>query len=170
MGKENELGSHYKWLAEHLEEYPNNQKIMDAIMDASNLKNAGKLEAVESGTSYKDMVILDSAMKPLLRNQRESGKYPVYQTKVVVHPEDKYPVEVTITTFDAPVNKLDSGMLNVIAQQKENELVNSMRMSFADFGFVLKEMDDYIANFKMINCMACYKDSEACEEENKKAS
>ena len=169
-GRKEELNGHYSWLKDNLQKFPKNQVIMDAIMDAGRLDKEGKLEAPATAGGLRDMVIFESPMKPLMRNQKHNGKYPVYQSKVIVHPSNNYPVEVEITTFDAPVNKLQTGMLNVIAKEKENEQKNSMAMSFADFGHVLKEMEDYITYFKMLNARECYADSDACDKANREAS
>lgn len=166
QGREKELNNHYKWLKDNLEKYPKNEEIMNAIQNAAALKNEGKLENVSSN-SLKDMVVFESDIKPLVRQQKDNGKCPVYKSKVIVHPTDTYPVEVILTTFDAPVIKNDNGTLNVVAKEKENEVTNAMRMSFQDFGFVLEEMSDYIRNFKMLNCKACYTDAENCIRENK---
>lgn len=166
-----EMQKQYEFIKSNLEKYPKNKELLQAIQEAGILFQKGEIKPCAAPTpTAKDMVVFESSMKPLVRNENGDGTCPVYQSQIVVHPTDKFPVEVVLTNFDAPVIKNTDGRLNVIAKEKKNEKKNSMRMSFADFGFVIKEMQDYISYFKMLNCKSCYADSDACDKENRLAA
>lgn len=169
---EAELKNHYKWLNANLSQYPNNQQIMDAIQNAFDLQKAGTLGDASQvqEKAVPVMRIFESSMKPLIRDKKENGKCPVYTSRVSIYPTDNYPVEIVITTFDAPVETKPDGRLNVQARAKEHEVTNTMRMSFEDFGYVLEEMVSYMELFKMCNVKACFADAEACDQENRRAA
>lgn len=167
------LTSHYKWLKQNSSNpkyRDRNLKQMEAIMDAGRLFKAGKLSAkTASGTGQ--FIIYDPGMRPLVNQKREDGKSFVYQVKITWTLGAKYPLEVSITNFYAPVIKKDDGMLNVKASEKADETRNSISMSAKDWISALYIIETNMRTFENIYAAKLYKaafdaDKEARESRN----
>ena len=74
------LNQQYQMLKTNLDKYPNNKKIMDAIVEAASLFKAGKLEKKSSNSCVFN--IYTPGFRPLHRKQREDGMCPVYEMSI----------------------------------------------------------------------------------------
>ena len=70
------LNNQYKWLKEHLKDYPKNKDLMDAIVAASKLDLSNITEADTGSMVSSAIEILDIGCRPLIRKQRDDGKIP----------------------------------------------------------------------------------------------
>ena len=146
-----------------------NKTQMEAISDALNLLKNGSLKSdtAQHTAQIGEIEILKPTMKPLIREKDErTGLCPVYSTSITVYPDKTYPVEIKITNFQAPVEKLADGRLNVKASVKQDEKINKMSLSFEDAENMLQEMEDYVQEFKALHAKQCFSDSEKCIREN----
>lgn len=168
------LTGHYKWLKQNSSNpkyRDGNLKQMEAIMDAGRLFKAGKLSA-KTASGAGQFIIYDPGMRPLVNQKREDGKSFVYQIKITWTLGAKYPLEVSITNFYAPVIKKDDGMLNVKASEKADEIRNNISMSAKDWMSALYIIETNMRTFENIYAAKLYKtafdaDKEARESRNR---
>jgi len=129
------LNEHYKWLKENLPKYKNNQRVMDAIVEAAKLFEEGKLsaETVTKTVNHGSIVLYKPVTKPLVRKTNDKGACFTYELSIIGYLDDDYPVEVTIRNYYAPVITKEDGTINVVASQKTDEKKFSFRLSFEEW-------------------------------------
>lgn len=148
------LNSEYRWLKENLGKYPGNQKIMDAIIDAS------KLDPKEVSTRSKNasapITLLSIGQRPLIRKKRPDGMCFVYEVSIEMDFSRDYPVTVFVTNYYAPVIKTDKGLLNVQSSKmdKSSLIRNSFAMTMEEWlnaVFMMKDAKEayYFTNFRL---------------------
>lgn len=154
------LNNQYKWLKESIEKNPkfadNNKKQMDAIVEAGRLYKAGKLSGDAATTASasvatptgQGIVIYETGMRPLVRRKRPDGKCFVYEAKVEWILGNKYPVNVEIQNYYAPVTKDSRGLLNVKASEKDNVVRNLMRLTASDWEYVMYMIQTNMRTFE----------------------
>ncbi len=151
------LNNQYSWLKDNLQKFPKNKELMDAIVAASKLDpeklaKLGGSEAQATG-SRKPVTILDIGMRPLIRKKRQDGKSPVYEGKVIWDfSHDRYPVNITIKNYWAPVNVNANGTLNVLAGQKTEEKSYNFSLSASQWADAVRIMKSRVEIFERI-CM-----------------
>jgi hypothetical protein len=149
-----DLNKHYAFLADHLNKYPNNQKQMDAIMDAARLMNEGKLEAVSGNAPYitileavplpqiyKEGVVFDKNTGKYINKNREDGLCPVNEIEIVCDTSKKSPYIVTVSNYFAPVVKnMENGKLNAIKKNCADRVDHKFNLTTDEWNdFVRKE-------------------------------
>lgn len=163
----NELAGQYNWLQSNLAKYPNNRKLMDAIVDASKITEEEINGQKNSGTAPFAMTILDIGMRPLTRRQRPDGKCFVYEVKVIWDDSQEYPVTVMVNNYYAPVIKKENGMLNVQASQKDTstEIRNSFVMTAEEWLGAVEDMQEAKLNFKSMFFADAYNIAQQAEKQ-----
>lgn len=169
------LTNQYKWLKNNRDTNEkfreSNQKQMDAIMAASKLFKEGKLsvDGVASNQSMngRQFTIYEPGMRPLTRKKNAKGNSFVYEILVTYTIGNKYPVEVTITNYYAPVTQDKDGLLNVKVSQKENEIKNSMRLTAKEWNNAVEMMQINKRTFEMCYAQSLYSASIAAEKANR---
>lgn len=158
------LNEQYNWLKSNLEKFPANQKLMDAIMDASKIDTS---EIKENSVSAPPVKILDIDCRPLIRKTREDGKCFCYEGRVTWTPTQKYPVCVEVKNYYAPVKKNDDGTLNVSLKDKDtsSEKNYSFNMSAEEWLHVISEMKLRKDSFVMVNYTKACKIAEEADKE-----
>lgn len=136
------LNRHYKWLADNAAQYPNNKRIMDAIMDCSRLAEAGRLDTDMRHFNQDAGVfsVLKVENRPLVRKQKDNGKCFVYEVNVNWLFDDRYPVSVEIVNFYAPVNRTDEGLYNVVRKEAEDLKKEVMKLSVAEWQDIVAQI------------------------------
>lgn len=174
------LNNQYKWLKENIDKNPkfkdNNKKQMDAIAEAGRLYKAGKLTAdVAAAASTptnagQSIVIYETGMRPLIRRKRPDGKCFVYEVKIEWVLGNKYPVNVEIQNYYAPVTQDAKGLLNVKASEKVDVIRNMMRLSAADWEYVMYMIQTNMRTFENAMGNFAYKTAtEAAKANREKA-
>lgn len=166
----NLLNGEYKWLNGHLAQYPNNRKLMNAIIDASKL-DLDALKAAAPEISSFTLPILDITVRPLTRRQRSDGLCLIYEAHVVWDDSQNYPVSVTIDNFYAPVVKKDNGMLNVMMSKKDTstEIRNTFVMTAEEWIDIVDKMVSAKDQFKMICFNSAFKAASEAEKAAREA-
>ena len=165
------LNEQYKWLSENLSKYPNNQLLMDAIVDASKID----INSVDSSAIGNSGIIdiLSIPVRPLRRKQREDGKCFCYECKVTINPltSVNYPVSVMIKNYYAPVIEKENGLLNVVLKEKDlnSEISNEFNMTFEEWVNALDEMRSVRDDFRLINRKKAFDIATKADEENRLA-
>lgn len=164
------LNSHYKWLSEHVQQYPNNRKVMDAIADAAKL-DLSQIKPDASAQGTFTMSLLDISVRPLTRRKRDDGLCLIYEAQITWDDSQNYPVMVTIDNFYAPVVTKDNGMLNVLVSKKDTstEVRNSFVMTAEEWVDIVYRMTSARDAFKLINFNPAFKAAEAAEKEAREA-
>lgn len=161
------LNNHYTWLKQNLSKYPNNQKIMDAIMDASRLFQAGQLESksVSNGT----FVLLNPGMRPLIRKTDQKGNCFVYEIKITWIFDNNYPVQIEVTNYYAPVTKDEQGLLNVQKKQmdKTSLIQNKMSLSIKEWNSVVEGIKRTVHIFETIHGANAWKEAMELDRANR---
>lgn len=136
------LAAQYAWLKENLDANPNyrnsNMRQMDAINRAVALLDKGLLSpAMSRDAQVKPFTIFSTGMRPLIRRKGGDGMCFVYEVDIVWNLGAKNPLDFTITNYYAPVVRNEKGLLNVQAKQRRDVIRNSMRMSAAEWSYVV---------------------------------
>ncbi len=146
------LNKQYSWLKENLAKYPNNQKLMDAIVAASKLTEEELKKNVSVSPVSRPVSIIDIDCRPLVRKKREDGKCFCYEAYVTWDITKNYPVNVKIVNYYAPVLTRENGALNVqIAEKdKSSEIVNEFNMTAECWLNIVEEMQIKKSGFEYI--------------------
>ena len=166
------LNGQYKWLKDHLQQYPKNQDLMDAIMTASKL-DLSKLSDADTGNmTSSSIVLLDIGCRPLIRKEREDGKCFVYEGKVVWDTSRNYPVTVTIKNYYANVKKNENGTLNVnlSSKDKDTAIEKEFNMTADEWLSTIHEMESARDCFKLCHFNEGWKLAESAAAEARKAA
>lgn len=175
------LNNQYKWLKENIDKNPkfkeNNLKQMEAIAEAGRLYKAGKLTADVAATAStpttpagQGIVIYETGMRPLIRRKRPDGKCFVYEVKIEWVLGNKYPVNVEIQNYYAPVTQDAKGLLNVKASEKSDVVRNMMRLSASDWEYVMYMIQTNMRTFENAMGNFAYKTaSDAAKANREKA-
>lgn len=174
------LNNQYKWLKENIDKNPkfkdNNLKQMEAIAEAGRLYKAGKLtadvaaSATVSTPAGQSIVLYETGMRPLIRRKRPDGKCFVYEAKIEWVLGNKYPVNVEIQNYYAPVTKDAKGLLNVKASEKDSVVRNLMRLSASDWEYVMYMIQTNMRTFENAMGNFAYKTAtEAAKANREKA-
>lgn len=132
-----------------------NRKMMAAIVEASKLDIEALKKSEAEVASTPTMEILRIDTRPLVRKQREDGKCFCYECSVVLNPSNKYPVNVRVENYYAPVVKNETTKLyNVQLSKKDtekgyckNEINLSVDQWLAVVGRMVDEKNDFRAYY-----------------------
>lgn len=155
----------FGYLQQNVNRFRANQQGMDAINDAFNLLNAGKLNA-DNLSSSSDIVLYDASMRSLRSKQRQDGMLLIYTFRIVWSVGAEKPVNVTIENYYAPVMQTPQGLLqiNYAARDKSTELKIGMNLSEAEWFTVRESMQYTIDMFKNASMPVSY--AEVKQHEN----
>lgn len=161
------LNTHYMFLKKNLAKYPKNQAQMDAIVEASKLLDAGKLNSddVEKGIIFD---IYKPGVRPKVRKIRDDGKSFVYEVKITCNIGLKSFV-VEVTNYYAPVIKNDKGMLNVKISQKDpaSEVKNVMNFSANEWREIVYDIRMQMRLFENLAAHAAFSEAYKQDKTNR---
>lgn len=159
------LRNQFDWLKQNLSRYPKNKEQMDAINDAVLLFRNGQLDG-KAVSATKCYSIYDAPMKPSdgLHKPKENGNRFIYRIQISWNLGAKNPIQIEIVNFFAPVRKDETtGMINVLASQKEDEKKNVWNMSTRAWNNCLDKMTANMRRFENLYASLQLKDAEAEE-------
>ena len=169
------------WLSENLPKYPGNRKQIDAIDAALYLQEHGLLSAQEqsggmTGPSVgaavpqtEDIVLLEASPKGQGRKaDPETGLSPCHEISIIWHLGNRYPVEVKVVNYDAPVEKFPGGGQNVRRAEKKNETSLSFRLDESTFFNDVRLIKSHMERFEALYACNQFQDADACEDANRK--
>lgn len=150
----NILRNQLAYLQANLAKYPNNQNLINAIVEAANLFKSGQLKP--SGASGSGVTCLYNAdLRPLKSKSkgRTDGKMFVYHISINWITGNSYPVEIRIENYFAPVVKLPDGRWNVQVKQRDPQSVVDHRMLLTanEFMEMLYMMQANMRQFELIH-------------------
>lgn len=161
------LKKQYLFLQQNVAKYPGNQKLMDAIKDAAKLDRS----TLSADTSIAAPVIkiVDLGCRPLTRKKRDDGKCLCYEGKVIWDGGKKYPVNVRIKNYYAPVTTKDDGTLNVNISGKDTstELDKDFNMTTEEWLAAVDAMKSTRDEFRLCHFGKAYNLATAAGKENR---
>lgn len=146
-----------KWLEQNIPRYPKNKIQIEAIEDALKLFKEGRISSDISMSGCKTEEVYNTGMRPLIRRKEKDGKHFVYEISIKWHGGMKKPVEIDIRNYYAPVIKTDTGLLNVLAKDRQNELHNSFSMTIDEWMWVAHMLETNISTFEYIHAGEFYR-------------
>lgn len=145
------------WLEQNLKQYPRNQVQIDAIKEALELYQNGKLKKDAAAPVADSNTIYKTGMRPLVRRKRDDGKSFVYEIEITWREGMPKPVEIEIRNYYAPVVTRENGMLNVLAKEKDSEIRNIFSLSVEDWFWFEHMAEAQIRTFEDLHAPEAYK-------------
>lgn len=179
-GMADALRQQRNWLSENLPKYPGNRKQIDAIDAALYLHEHGLLSMQEhvggaAGSvpaavlQAEDIVLLEASPKGQGRKaDPETGLSPCHEISIIWHVGNRYPVEVKVVNYDAPVEKLAGGGQNVRRAEKRNETSLSFRLDESTFFNDVRLIKSHMERFESLYAYNQFQDADECDNANRK--
>ena len=149
---------------------------MDAITEALHMLEKGLLHA-EDGTVASvnqlrlgDVVLYEPLPKALIRKEDEQGFCPVYEIGIIWHIGDRYPIEVSVKNYKAPVERKGSGIINPIRTKAIDIVNNTFRMTSSQWFSCLHAMEAHMERFEMLNMKTQFQEAEMADRANRNAA
>ena len=168
------------WLSENLPKYPGNRRQINAIDAALYLQEHGLLSTQEQGGGMtglsvgaevpqtEDIVLLEASPKGQGRKaDPETGLSPCHEISIIWHLGNRYPVEVKVVNYDAPVEKLAGGGQNVRRAEKRNETSLSFRLDEATFFNDVRMIRTHMERFESLYAYNQFQDADECDSRNR---
>ena len=95
-------------------------------------------------------------MRPLIRRKKSNGKCFVYEISIAWNTGAKKPLEITIRNYYAPVIQTEAGLLNVQAQQREEDIKNSFSLTLEEAMWMLHMLETNISTFENLYARGHY--------------
>ena len=127
------LSRQYDWLGKNLNKYKNNQIQMDAIAEAINLYNSGRLnqDAVDS-TNYGSVILYEAKSRVNIHKQRADGMCPVRDVMIRWDFGAANPVTVFIRNYYAPFRRNEQGLTIACPNERDESTLVTNTMNFTD--------------------------------------
>ena len=179
-GMADALRQQRNWLLENLPKYPGNRKQIDAIDAALYLHEHGLLSMQEhvggaagpvpaAVLQAEDIVLLEASPKGQGRKaDPETGLSPCHEISIIWHVGNRYPVEVKVVNYDAPVEKLAGGGQNVRRAEKRNETSLSFRLDESTFFNDVRLIKSHMERFESLYAYNQFQDADECDNANRK--
>ena len=180
-GQIDALRQQRNWLSDNLPKYPGNRKQIEAIDAALYLHDHNLLYMQEPGDGSagsipmgavqqnEDIVLLEASPKGQGRKaDPETGLSPCHEISIIWHTGNRYPVEVKIVNYDAPVEKFAGGGQNVRRAEKKNETSLSFRLDESTFFNDVRLIKSHMERFEALYACNQFQDADACEDANRK--
>lgn len=185
-GETGTLANQIDWLEESSRKNPKYKKTNDvqvnAIKAALYLANNNLLSEEEKKTVQHEccpaqdtFVLLPATPKGDSRHPDENGYCKCYEIEILWHIGDRYPVEIKIGNYEAPIRKDASGRQNVIkSERKKNEKGEyadrnfSFRLDETSFWNDVRMIKVHMSRFEQLYAFNQFRDADACDEENRR--
>ena len=161
-----------EFLRRNLKKYPKNQLQINAIEEALRLLDNGSLTMINTDTATDNTIYLhQSGPRALVRRKKDAeGFYPVWEMDIMWHFNNRYPVEIVITNYKAPVVTLETGQINPQKSQAKDISKLNYRLSMKEWMRHCSRISRTMQNFETIYALKQFKDSEAAYKENMNAA
>ena len=127
------------FLEKNLEKYPSNKAQIDAINDAIQLFEAGRLNNIlsEASKEMEPIEIYDSFTKNIKPLDAE-GRYTIYQVKVTYNPAMSLPFAISVMNCFAPVDKTKGN--EIIMKKAVNKQEQEIRLTEEEWYTMIDKM------------------------------
>lgn len=166
-----DLNSQYAWLEKNLEKHPNNKLQMDAISEAIELFNAGKISlgdaSVGNNLTFGTIPLYEPTPRTLMRQVDEEGLYPVYEVGINWHIGERFPVEIRVKRYKAPVTKSETGAINPQRSEAQDIEENNFRLTSNQWFECIHLMEANMQRFEYIMASKQFREAEEADEYNR---
>ena len=156
------------WLKSNLERFPDNQKQINAIEEALDLFKSGKLGLgdVASGDrlTFGTIPLYEPTPRALIREKDENGFCPVYEVAINWHVGERYPVEVRVKRYKAPVVKQESGSINPQRSEAVEIQDNSFKLTSGQWLECTRLMESTMSRFEYLLAARQFREAEEIEQ------
>lgn len=148
------LEQQVNWLKTNLSKFPNNQKQIDAIMDAFKLLNENKLVKSQtvSENSTPELQIIDiyraDIRIPHSNKVDQNGNTDVYSMNITYDPNKNYPITINIANMMAPPIIGENGMVTANLKQAVNKKSCSIPLTERDWINTVNALYNRITEFE----------------------
>ena len=139
---ETELFSVRDLLAQNVERYPSNQRVIDAINQAIIYSREDKLNPNLAKSATKVIKILETKMPKNKKNIKKDGKDLCYKINIYCYPGDDYPYEIVIENLWADVSIRNDKRQKIDLAGAEDMTRLSMRLTEAQWTDLLDMMTE----------------------------
>lgn len=149
-GGVNVLVKQREFLDKNIAKFPANSELIAAIDEAIYMANNNLLETeiapeeLQLGVS----TIFSSGPRPLIHGENVGGYYPVNELEITWTIGNRYPVQIDVKSYKAKVVKTESGTLNVMRSDKQEDCSNSFKLSAAAWFECLHNMETHMRRFE----------------------
>lgn len=171
------LNTQYKFLKSNVAKYPANQKLMDAISDASKLMAAGKLSASAAGKApvqNRPCIPIYGVMHGNPHKEHPSRKdyFYCHDTKIMWNVGNNYPVSVTIENYYAPIRTDELGKINVEVSKKLLDTVKKLefKLTSAEWLHCISMIEKTMSRFEIVHGREIENAIAACDKANREAA
>ena len=151
----------YKQLQENMEKYKRNAEQMAAIKEAITLFDKGELSGDQASANV--VTLYESGPKPNVYKS-ENGLSPVTELNVKLYHGEKFPFEIEVQNYKAPVNERETGAINAVKSQAVDFVSHTYRVSLSDMRGIVKEMERAVNAFYYTHYLSCEKEAIAEEK------
>lgn len=166
-----DLNSQYEWLKKNLEKHPNNQLQMDAISEAIDLFNKGKISLGDVGVgdnlTFGTIPLYEPAPRALLRHADEAGLCPVYEVGINWHVGERSPIEIRVKRYKAPVITSETGAINPQCSEAQDIEENTFRLTSNQWFECIHLMEANMQRFEYIMAAKQFREAEEADECNR---
>lgn len=163
------------FLAQNAARYPANQVQINAINDAINLYMTGQLNNMniqDTGTSNSTgqrLALYSADMRPNIYKKRQDGMSLVTAFHINWVFGNKYPVDLAISTYYAPVQRLQDGRLNVVVNgmDKSSGKKENILLSSAEWMDLCARMHRNMKQFEMVSAKKLLEAAETISKQNR---
>ena len=170
------------FLEGNLDKYPNNRHLIAAIEAAVglvdrgswNLKpgvlNAGNSQnAQEDLSSLGEIILHEAVPKGSNYTKNESGLAQCYEIGIKWTLGDRYPVNISVRRYNAPIRVGETGQQNVVTSQmdKSSLVANTYNLSSTQWFSCLYNMEANMRRYEMLRAKSQFDEADAIERINK---
>lgn len=151
------LNEQYMYLKKNVDKYPNNQKIMDAIVDANKLNEQGLITSDNvNKTKTRTFEILKEVPKPNIYAPTViNGKelYPTHSMHIWCNIGSKYPINIEIKNYNCPIKRTDTGGVNAILSEidKDSFKMANISLDIDTWLGIVASLERQIEMFSVMN-------------------
>lgn len=168
-----DLNKQVEWLEKNLARFPDNQKQIDAIKEALQLHESGKLVAgdVSAGArvTFGTIPIYEPSPRALVREKDQNGLCPVYEIGIYWHVGDRYPVEIRVKRYKAPVVKQESGVINPQRSEAVEVQDNFFKLTSAQWADCTRLIEANMNRFEFVVAARQFREAEEADQANRAA-
>jgi len=139
------------WLNDNLATYPKNSVAIDAIDEAIELLETGKLTGEISQPQTGSVFKIYETENKYFKEKDDSGNNRVYNISVLCDPGKKYPFSVTIMNCYAPLNVKPGGATEIVMSAAKNKTTASIVLSEKEWTNIVGRMVKTMDNFESVH-------------------
>lgn len=169
-----DLETQYKWLEKNLAQYPDNAVQMSAIKEALKLYQTGEIhpsdQSIGEKLNFGTIAIYEPTPRALIREKDEDGFCPVYEIAINWHVAERYPVEIRVKRYKAPVLRKETGAINPQRSEAIDVEENNFRLTASQWADCTHLMEANMNRFEFVMAARQFREAEEADAANRAAA